>query len=325
MANCWNLIPAIYNHIFASYAATGHDGIQQRLSGWGDTVSPMKFMLLGNIINLTLDPLLIFGLASFSRTGYSGCGVGNGQGAVCCMGISNVLPASANTAKIALFFRLDRAIIGVFQGRVARTVSQMLTSVAMMFVFYVLNPFGSDARAAYTIVFTYEMVIFLPAIGISQAVSILTGHNFGAGHFERVNKVYFTGIGVAFSIMAFSALIIIVFSTFFAGIFAQSPEVLKISAHALRITAIGHFFSGIYLCSAASFQGLGLGRHYLAANLVRLYLLQVPLAFFGAKFFGLEGVWYGLMAVNIISGLVLFIWHQYIYRLQVVTGQIQPL
>ena len=296
--------------------------------GWGDTVSPMKFMLLGNIINLTLDPLLIFGLASFPELGIQGAAWATGLGravSLLYVGYQMFFRHQPTQLKLRLF-RLDRAIIsGVFQVGLPASVSQMLTSVAMMFVFYVLNPFGSDARAAYTIVFTYEMVIFLPAIGISQAVSILTGHNFGAGHFERVNKVYFTGIGVAFSIMAFSALIIIVFSTFFAGIFAQSPEVLKISAHALRITAIGHFFSGIYLCSAASFQGLGLGRHYLAANLVRLYLLQVPLAFFGAKFFGLEGVWYGLMAVNIISGLVLFIWHQYIYRLQVVTGQIQPL
>lgn len=120
--------------------------------GWGDTVSPMKFMLLGNIINLTLDPLLIFGLASFPELGIQGAAWATGLGravSLLYVGYQMFFRHQPTQLKLRLF-RLDRAIIsGVFQVGLPASVSQMLTSVAMMFVFYVLNPFGSDARAAY--------------------------------------------------------------------------------------------------------------------------------------------------------------------------------
>ena len=296
--------------------------------GWGDTMSPMKFMLLGNFLNLLLDPLLIFGIAFFPEMGIQGAAVATVTGRIfSLLYICYKLFLRHHPTRLKWSgFRFDPSIIsGIFQVGLPSSLSQVLTSVAMGFVFYILDPFGSDARAAYTIVFTYEMVIFLPAIGISQAVSILTGHNFGAGLYDRVNKVYFTGIFAAFSIMSVSALVIMSFPTFFAGIFAQSDNVLQISAEALQITAVGHFFSGIYICSAASFQGLGLGRQYLAANIFRLYVLQVPLAFLGAKYYGLKGVWYGLLSVHVISALILFLWHQYLFRWRIRTGEIQAL
>ncbi len=296
--------------------------------GWGDTMSPMKFMLLGNILNLILDPILIFGMGPFPELGIEGAAFATGVGRTAALlyFVFKMFVRHQPTKVHFSRFRMDRTIVsGIFQVGLPSSVSQVLTSVAMGFVFFVLDPFGSNARAAYTIVFTYEMMIFLPAIGISQAVSILTGHNFGARHYKRVNKVLFTGIASAFTIMSVSAIIIISAPTLFAGVFAQSPEVLKISARALAITAVGHFFSGIYLCSVASFQGLGLGRHYLAANVLRLYLLQVPFVFFGAMFFNLDGVWFGLMLANAISAMVLLVWHQFIFRRRIMTGYIQPL
>ncbi len=308
-----NLIIMISNSIF---------------QGWGDTVSPMKIMLLGNFANLVLDPLLIFGMGPFPQMGIEGAALATGMGrslAMCYVAYKMLLRHHPTRLRFSLF-QLNRGIIaGIFQVGLPSALSQLLTSVAMGFVFFVLDPFGTDARAAYTIVFTYDMVIFLPAIGISQAVSILTGHNFGAHQYERINKVFFTGVISAFAIMALSALIILSSPEVFAGIFAQSPEVLRISAEALQITAIGHFFSGIYMISAASFQGLGLGRHYLASNVLRLYLFQVPFAYFGAHWFGLNGVWYGLMMVHILSAVVLLIWHQYVFKWRILTGQIQPL
>ena len=296
--------------------------------GWGDTVSPMKFMLLGNILNLILDPLLIFGYFFFPSMGIKGAAWATviGRLAALLYVFYKLLLRHQPTKLHFSKFRYDKKIVGgIFQVGLPASLSQVMTSIAMMFVFYVLDPFGSDARAAYTIVFTYEMAIFLPSIGIAQAVSILTGHNFGARLFERVNKVYFTGMGVATAIMTVSVIVIVTFADFFAGIFAQSEAVRQLSAHALRITALGHFFTGVYISSVASFQGLGLGRHYLFANILKLYIFQVPVAFFGAKWFGLDGVWYGLMLVNVLSAIVLFLWHQYIYRRQILSGAIQPL
>lgn len=296
--------------------------------GWGDTMRPMKFMLLGTLLNLALDPVLIFGLGPFPAMGMKGAALATGIGrGVSMLYILTTIVWRRKPAAISLSqFKFDRKIVaGIFQVGLPSSVSQILTSVAMGFIFYVLQPFGEIGKAAYTIVFTYEMVVFLPAIGISQAVTILTGHNFGAQLYRRVNKVYFTGIAASFSLMLLSAVVIFSSPAIFAGIFAQSPEVLTVSTKALKITSIGYVFISIYLCSVASFQGLGLGRQYLFANIFRLYVLQAPFAYFGARLFGLDGVWLGLMSVNIISALGLFLWHRFIFRFRVIPGELTSL
>ena len=296
--------------------------------GWGDTMSPMKFMLTGTFLNLALDPLLIFGVGLFPEMGIAGAALatGIGRGASVSYILFKLLARHQPTKISFSGFRVNKDILsGIFQVGLPSSASQILTSVAMGFIFYILDPYGAGAKAAYTIVFTYEMVVFLPAIGISQAVSILSGHNFGARLFERVNRVYFIGMAAAFGMMLFPAIIIWLAPQFFAGVFAQSTEVLGIASAALQITAVGYAFSGIYMCSAASFQGLGLGRHYLGANIFRLYVLLIPFAYLGSRFWGIDGVWLGLMAVNIVSAFILFIWHQYTFRFRILTGEIQPL
>ena len=296
--------------------------------GWGDTMSPMKFMLLGNILNLILDPLLIFGLGSIPAFGIMGAALATGIGRLVALSYVAVkVIGQKQPIKLSFKgFKYQPSILtGIFQVGLPSSISQILTSTAMGFIFFVLTPYGEFAKAAYTIVFTYEMVVFLPSIGIAQAVVILTGHNFGAQKLDRVNKVYFTGILVAASLMIIPALVIILFPTFFAGIFAQDPEVLTIASGALQITIFGSIFYSINMSSVASFQGLGLGRHYLVANIVRLYVLLVPGVFLFSYLLGLEGVWIGLLVVNITSAVVLFAWHRYIFHFKVRAGSVKAL
>lgn len=295
--------------------------------GWGDTVSPMKFMMVGTLSNLILDPLLIFGLGPFPELGIKGAALASGLGrSISLLYTLFVLFVKKRPTQLSFSkFHLNWKIItGIFQVGFPSSLSQILTSVAMGFVFLILKPFGDDAKAAYTIVFTYEIVIFLPAIGVSQAITILTGHNFGAKLFDRIKQIYYKGIALSFSIMSLTSIVIMISPKIFASVFAQSNQVLEISAEALRITAIGYLFVSVYLCSIASFQGLGLGRQYLMANIFRLFLLQIPLAFLGALIFELTGVWIGLMAVNILSAIILHKWFLYIYNRRIITGYIQP-
>lgn len=297
--------------------------------GWGDTVSPMKFMLTGTLLNLLLDPLLIFGYSIVPAYGIEGAAYATGIGRTfSVLYIFYKLFLRHEPVKIDFFqrFSIDRKIIrGIFQVGFPSTLSQILNSIAMGYIFWVLKPFGDTAKSAYTIVFTYEMVVFLPTIGISQAVTILTGHNFGAKLYDRVNKIFITGALTALSVMAVSAMVVLLMPGFFADIFAQDVTVKDMGAHALSIVIIGTAFNSVYICGVASFLGLGLGNHYLLANILRLYLLQIPVVYIGAMFFAIDGVWWGITLSGVLSSIVLFGWHQYIYRFQILTGKIQPL
>lgn len=296
--------------------------------GWGDTVSPMKFMMVGTLLNLTLDPLLIFGLGPFPELGIRGAALASGIGrSISLLYMLFVLFIQKRPTHLMISrFKFNWQIVkGILQVGFPSSLSQILTSVAMGFIFLILKPFGDDARAAYTIVFTYEVVIFLPTIGVSQAITILTGHNFGARLIDRVKEIYHKGIVVSFSMMTLTSVIILISPRTFASVFAQSSEVLEISAVALRITAVGYLFVSLYFCSIASFQGLGMGRQYLIANIFRMFILQIPFAYFGGLLFNLNGVWIGLMSVNILSALILYKWFFYLFNSRIVTGEIQPI
>lgn len=295
--------------------------------GWGDTVSPMKFMMVGTVLNLTLDPLLIFGLGPFPELGIRGAALASGIGrSFSLLYMLFVLFIRKRPTHLVFSkFKFNWQIVkGILQVGFPSSLSQILTSVAMGFIFLILKPFGDDARAAYTIVFTYEVVIFLPTIGVSQAITILTGHNFGARLIDRIKEIYHKGIVVSFSMMTFTSVIILISPRTFASVFAQSNGVLEISALALRIIAVGYLFVSPYFCSIASFQGLGMGRQYLIANIFRMFILQIPFAFVGGLLFNLTGVWIGMMSVNILSALILYKWFFYLFNRRIVTGEIQP-
>ena len=295
--------------------------------GWGDTISPMKFMMVGTILNLTLDPLLIFGLGPFPELGMKGAALASGLGRTGALlfALFILFIKKKPTHLLITKFRFHWNIIkGILQVGLPSSLSQILTSLTMGFIFLILKPYGPNAKAAYTIVFTYEIVVFLPAVGVSQAITILTGHNFGARLIDRIKEIYHKGIVLSFSLMLFTSFIIMLTPKTFASVFAQSNDVLIITALALRITAFGFFFNSIYLCSIASFQGLGLGRQYLFATAFRMLILQIPIAYVGSLLFGLTGVWFGLMAVNFLSAIILYKWFFYIFNLRIVGGVIQP-
>jgi putative MATE family efflux protein len=296
--------------------------------GWGNTILPMIFMVIGTVLNIVFDPLLIFGLGPFPELGIIVAALASGTGRSIALIITLfVLFGLKRPAHLLLTkFKFSWQIItGIFQVGIPSSLSQILSSIAMAFIFYILKPYGSDAKAAYTIIFTYEIVVFLPAIGISQAITIMTGHNFGAGLPARIKEIYNKGITLSFSMMAITSIIIMAKPEMFAAVFAQSKEVLQITSDALRITSVGFIFISIYLCSIASFQGLGLGKQYLMATVFRMIVLQIPFAFVGSLLLGLTGVWLGLMAVNVCSSFILFGWFVYLYHKKILTGQIQPL
>ncbi len=172
--------------------------------GWGDTLYPMLFMVVGTGFNIVLDPVLIFGWGPVPAMGI--------QGAAWATGISRSLafvlvlvvvfgrrqPVRLNFRR----FRFSLTIVkGIFQVGIPSSLSQLLSSITMGLLFFFLKPYGDTAKAAYTIVFTYDMVAFLPVVGIAQAVTILTGHNFGARQLARVQKVFRSGIGLSVGLM----------------------------------------------------------------------------------------------------------------------------
>ncbi len=288
--------------------------------GWGDTIYPMVFMVTGMGLNIVLDPLLIFGLGPFPALGIRGAAWATGISRSIALGLALLVMFGKHQPTRLSFKRLrfsTKITKGIFQVGLPSSLSQLLSSITMGLLFFFLKPFGEAAKAAYTIVFTYDMVAFLPVLGIAQSVTILTGHNFGAHKLKRVKAVLRSGIQTAVLLMGIVAALVFTFPVTFAGVFARSRAVLEITVQALRILSPGYIFYGFYLISTASFQGLGMGRQYLIANIARLYAFQVPLVFLLSLSIGLTGVWLGLLLGNALSAIATLWWYFYNFRTKI--------
>ncbi|GAB4341313.1 MAG: MATE family efflux transporter [Calditrichia bacterium] len=296
--------------------------------GWGDTVYPMKFMVSATLANIILDPIFIFGLGPVTSMGIKGAALATGISRVLSLiYLMYVILGKGLPVKLKWqWFKWDLNIIkGIFQVGLPASAGQVLTSVSISIMFLIIKKYGDDARAAYTIAFTYEMVAFLPVLGIGQAVTILTGHNYGAKKYQRIKKVYFTALKYAIAMTIPATISVSIAPHWFAEVFARTPEVADITARALRILSPAYALAGIYICTVSSFQGLGLGSYQLYATLIRMFVLITPLAWLGTFLFGLDGVWGGIVLANAIIDAILLIWYHQLYYKRLVTGRIQTL
>lgn len=296
--------------------------------GWGDTVYPMKFMLTGTLLNILLDPLFIFGWKFFPAMGIRGAALATGISRFIALGYAFwVLFLKSKPVKLRFsIFKYEwRIIRGIFQVGFPASIGQIMNSISLSLIFLILKPYGNDARAAYTIAFTYEMVAFLPVIGIAQAIAIMTGHNYGARKFPRIRRIYFTGLKIAVGMMCVVGLIISMDPSVFAGLFAQTPSVSDITSRALRILAPGYLFNGVFLCTVSSFQGLGLGSYQLNATLLRMFGLILPLAYLGSRFLSLTGVWTGILIANVVLAGIMLYWYRHLYMQKLIQGKIKTL
>jgi putative MATE family efflux protein len=296
--------------------------------GWGDTVYPMKFMMAGTLLNIVLDPIMIFGWGFVPAMGIKGAALATGiSRTISLIYMLSILVFRAKPVKLRIsVFKYEwRIVRGIFQVGFPASIGQILTSFSLSLIFLILKPFGNDARAAYTIAFTYEMVAFLPVIGIGQAIAIMTGYNYGAQKYKRVRTIYFTGLKIAVSLMFVVSLVVSLDPGLFASLFAQSPHVLAITAIALRIMAPGYLFNGVFMCTATSFQGLGLGRDQLVATLLRMFLFMLPLAYFGSWVWALKGVWSGILVSNVFMAGLMLVWYRYLYYHKLIKGKIATL
>jgi putative MATE family efflux protein len=263
--------------------------------GAGDAAIAMRALWLANIVNLTLDPCLIFGLGPFPELGVTGSGIatsiGRGLGVVyqfwALMNGKGRITVYLSQVKLdfGIMLRLIRVSIGgIFQYLIATA-----SWVALM---RLVTVFGGAAVAGYSIAIRIVLFALLPSWGMSNAAATLVGQNLGAGKPDRAERsVWVAG----FSNMVFLAVVTVAFVVFtepLIGIFTSEPEVLSYGVDALRYISYGYVFYAYGMVMVAAFNGAGDTSTPTYINLFCYWLFQIPLAYVLAitMNFGAHGV-----------------------------------
>jgi len=282
--------------------------------GTGDAAIAMRLLWVSNIINLILDPCLIFGLGPFPRLGVTGAALATFTGRT--IGVlyqfyrlgrgTERLPSLARHLRVnlAVLWRLIRvSITGILQFAIAHT--------SWIGLVRIVSIFGSAALAGYTIAIRILIFVILPSWGLSNAAATLVGQNLGAGKPDRAEtSVWRTGfynmlfLGIVGVLMA-------VFAEPIVRLFTHDPDVIPLAASCLRILSYGNIGYAYGMVMLQAFNGAGDTVTPTIVNLFGFWFLEIPLAYWMALPLNLrsKGVFFSIVIAECsiaVAGILLF-------------------
>lgn len=276
--------------------------------GAGDAAIAMRVLWIANIINMALDPVLIFGWGPIPAMGIEGAAVATNIGRA--IGVALQLWTLAKGGK-HIQVRLSqliwdaKVILSIIKTSLGGIGQMIVSMTSWIFLMRILADVGSEAVAGSTIAIRIMMFSMMPAWGLSNAAATLVGQNLGAGDPDRAESAVWK-IGVMNMILLVCVAVIFFFyNESLMRIFTDDTRVISIGAEWLRILSYSYFVYGWWMVSVQAFNGAGDTRTPTLINLVFFWLIQIPLSYFLAL--GLDwqhsGVFWGVFFSETSVGL----------------------
>lgn len=290
---------------------------ERLLMSTGLTVYTMLAQGLGAIVNIILDPILIFGLFGLPKLGVTGAALATVLGQFCGMltGLYFNIHYNKEIHINMKGFRPNREIIStIYSVGLPSIVMQAIGSVMTFGMNKILIQFTSTATAVFGIYFKLNSFIFMPVFGLNNGMVPIVAFNYGAKDKKRVMHTIHLSIISAMAIMFVGLSLFMFFPAQLLKIFNASPDMLTIGVPALRIIALSFIFAGFCIVVGSVFQALGNGVYSLIVSAARQLLAILPAAAILAAAGGLHMVWWAFPIAEIVSVLMSAWFYHKIYR-----------
>ncbi len=280
---------------------------ERMLIASGKTFYTMITQSTGAIINIILDPILIFGWFGFPKMGITGAAVATvlGQSVAMLLAFYFNLKYNHELRFSIKSFKIDfRTILNIYEIGLPSILMQSAASFLIFQLNNLLSTFTSTATAVLGVYFKLQSFVFLPVFGLNNAVISVVSYNYGAGNIKRLVKAVKVANVYAFTIMFIGFLLCQLFTVPILNIFNASENMISIGVHALKIISIGFLIAPFCVVSSGVFQALGKGILSLTVSLSRQIGLILPLAYLFAGMFGLNGVWWAFPIAEVFAGIL---------------------
>ncbi|MCB9251112.1 MAG: MATE family efflux transporter [Flavobacteriales bacterium] len=279
--------------------------------GAGNAAVAMKSLWIGNLFNILLDPILIFGFAFFPELGLTGAAVATAIGrSIGVLYQFYQLKKVRNNLSIELkHFAPDLKIFKhIIDIATPATFQFFIASASWIFLAAMVADYGSDASAGYQTAIRLIMFCILPAWGMSNAVATLVGQNLGAGSADRAEKSVWITAKYNAVFMALVTLLFVVFAKDLVLFFvpAAASDQVNYAVNALQIISSGYVFYGIGMVANQGFNGAGDTKTPTWIYLFGFWLFQLPLAYYIHKYtqFGATGVFWAIPVAETIMAVI---------------------
>lgn len=280
---------------------------ERNLQATGKSIYSMMSQCLGAVINIILDPILIFGLFGFPRLEVTGAAIATiiGQCSGAILGYFLVRKHAREINIEMRGFRPNGQVIrDIYKIGFPAILMQSLTSIMSFGLNNILLMFTTTATAVFGVYVKLQSFIFMPVYGITNGLIPIIGFNYGAKQKDRIIDAFKLASIVGIIIMALGTLIFNLIPTQLLQMFDASNEMLTIGILALRILSFSFPFAGFSLISCALYQALGNSVHSLIISSFRQLIILIPTAYVLAIFGGLDFVWYAILIAECISFVI---------------------
>lgn len=279
------------------------------LQGEGRTDTMAKAMVASTVINIILDPILIFGF----HLGVAGAGIATSISITVAMVYALVM-FNGKGSHLQLTFDITKCKAGYLKEIVRIGFPNFISMAAMSISFMVLNKIvggiGQTEMNGWTLVGRMDQIVLIPSFAISGATISMIAQNFGRGNLDRVNKIYTANIRLGIGVVAGVACIYMMASQFFFSFFSSVPEVVNAAAHQVHLLALTFVGVSVAIISTSTFQATGKPLPALVISLSRIGIIAIPLAFLLVFVFhlGMNGVFIALIIGNLSAMPIGYFW-----------------
>lgn len=291
-------------------------GFERILQSTGRTIFTMITQSTGAIINIILDPILIFGLFGMPKMGVAGAAIATVTGQICAAILAITFNLTKNPDVHISFKGFKPQIIFVKNILSVGIPSIIMSSVGSAMTFgmnKILITFSSTAVAVFGVYFKLNSFVFMPVFGLNNGMVPIVSYNYGAQNKKRLTKTIKLAIMYAVCIMFIGIMLFQFIPDVLLRLFDASDHMLEIGIPALRVISLSFAFAGICIVISSSLQALGHGFLSMMISITRQLIILLPSAYILAKFGGIHAVWWSFNIAEIASLTlsVLFFKHMY--------------
>lgn len=286
------------------------------MRGAGDSKTPLYFLMLSVVLDIGLNPVLILGMGPVPVMGISGSSLAAGIAQFLSLTLFIVYLYAKKyflrITKVDLhFLKVKWDIIKFLMAKGLPMGLQMMFSTAsVLALFHLINSFGSDAAAAFGAVNQLITYIQMPGIALGGALTAMAAQNIGAEKWERVHRAAATGIGLNLLLTGLLVSLCIVFRDEILLLFLPAAgSALVIGKQIIMVTFWSYILFGVTLVIAGVVRATGAVIVPLLITILTLWGIQIPLAYYLGKQYGLENLWWSFPIALICSAALFAVYY----------------
>lgn len=279
---------------------------ERMLQATGNTVCSMAVQLSGAVVNIILDPIMIFGLCGLPAMGIAGAAWATVIGQIFSALLGLVLNQWKNQElKLNLHgWKPELRMMGnILTVGLPSTVMASISSVLTVLMNQILIAYGAVAVNVLGVYFKLQSFVFMPVFGLSNGMVPIVGYNYGAKNRQRVYSAIKVALTYAIVIMAVGTLLFMLVSELLLGLFESDgpSELTTLGAPALRIISLSFILAAVGITLSTVFQAVGKGSYSLTMSLCRQLVVLLPAAWILSALWGLNAIWWSFPIAEVVS------------------------